>query len=52
MDAKGGTQTPMSGWTLDPETYEALKAFAAERKLSMNVASTLPIEAMFETQGE
>ena len=37
---------------LDPETYRALKAFASKRRLSMNVAATLAVEAMLETEGE
>ena len=35
---------------LDPEVYEALKAFAGKRRLSMNVAATLAVEAMLETE--
>jgi len=35
---------------LDPETYDALKAFATTRRLSMNVAATLAVEAMLETE--
>ena len=35
---------------LDPEVYEALKAFATNRRLSMNVAATLAVEAMLETE--
>ena len=35
---------------LDPDVYEGLKAFAAERRLSMNVAATLAVEAMLETE--
>ena len=35
---------------LDPEVYEALKAFASKRRLSMNVAATLAVEAMLETE--
>ncbi len=35
---------------LDPHVYEALKAFAAKRRLSMNVAATLAVEAMLETE--
>ena len=35
---------------LDPDVYEALKAFAGKRKLSMNVAATLAVEAMLETE--
>jgi hypothetical protein len=37
---------------LDSEVYEALKAFAAKRRLSMNVAATIAVEAMLETEGE
>ncbi len=36
---------------LDPETYEWLKTFAAKRRLSMNVAATLAVEAMLESEG-
>ena len=36
---------------LDPDVYEALKAFASKRRLSMNVAATLAVEAMLETEG-
>ncbi len=35
---------------LSPEVYEALKAFAKRRGLSMNVAATLAVEAMIETE--
>ena len=35
---------------LDPDVYEALKAFASNRRLSMNVAATLAVEAMLETE--
>jgi len=35
---------------LDPDVYEALKAFATKRRLSMNVAATLAVEAMLETE--
>jgi len=35
---------------LDPDVYEALKAFAGERDLSMNVAATLAVEAMLEAE--
>jgi len=35
---------------LEPDVYEALKAFAGERRLSMNVAATLAVEAMLETE--
>ena len=35
---------------LNPEVYEALKAFATRRRLSMNVAATLAVEAMLETE--
>ena len=35
---------------LDPDVYEALKAFAGKRRLSMNVAATLAVEAMLETE--
>ena len=35
---------------LDPDVYEALKSFAGERRLSMNVAATLAVEAMLETE--
>ncbi len=35
---------------LDPDVYETLKAFAAKRGLSMNVAVTLAVEAMLETE--
>ena len=35
---------------LNPEVYEALKAFASKRRLSMNVAATLAVEAMLETE--
>lgn len=35
---------------LDPGVYEALKAFAGKRRLSMNVAATLAVEAMLETE--
>ena len=35
---------------LDPETYESLKTFAARRRLSMNVAATLAVEAMLESE--
>jgi hypothetical protein len=31
-------------------TYEALKTFAANRRLSMNVAATLAVEAMLESE--
>ena len=34
----------------DPETYESLKTFAAKRRLSMNVAATLAVEAMLESE--
>ena len=37
---------------LDPEIYDALKAFAAKRRLSMNVAATLAVEAMLESENE
>ena len=30
--------------------FEALKAFAGKRRLSMNVAATLAVEAMLETE--
>jgi len=36
---------------LDPDVYEALKAFASKRRLSMNVAATLAVEAMLESEG-
>jgi hypothetical protein len=36
--------------TQEPETYEVLKAFAAKRRLSTNVAATLAVEAMLETE--
>ena len=35
---------------LDPKTYESLKTFAAKRRLSMNVAATLAVEAMLESE--
>ncbi len=35
---------------LDPDVYEALKTFASKRRLSMNVAATLAVEAMLETE--
>ncbi len=35
---------------LDQDGYEALKAFASKRRLSMNVAATLAVEAMIETE--
>jgi hypothetical protein len=35
---------------LDPEIYESLTTFAAKRRLSMNVAATLAVEAMLETE--
>ena len=35
---------------LDPEVYEELKAFEGKRRLSMNVAATLAVEAMLETE--
>ena len=35
---------------LDPVTYESLKTFAARRRLSMNVAATLAVEAMLESE--
>ena len=38
---KPGTET---------ETYESLKTFAAKRRLSMNVAATLAVEAMLESE--
>ena len=36
---------------LDPGVYGALKAFAKKHGLSMNVAATLAVEAMLETEG-
>ncbi|MFV1980335.1 MAG: hypothetical protein ACC655_04210 [Rhodothermia bacterium] len=36
--------------TQDPETYEVLKAFAVKRRPSMNVAATLAVGAMPETE--
>jgi hypothetical protein len=35
---------------LDPDVYEGLKAFAAKHRLSMNVAATLAVEAMIESE--
>ncbi len=35
---------------LDPETYDGLKAFAKRHKVSMNVAATLAVEAMLESE--
>ena len=35
---------------LDPETYRSMKTFAAKRCLSMNVAATLAVEAMLESE--
>ena len=35
---------------LDPDVYAALKEFAVTRGLSMNVAATLAVEAMLETE--
>ena len=37
---------------LDPDVYEALKTFAGKRRLSMNVAATLAVEAMLETEDD
>ena len=35
---------------LAPEIYDALKAFAGKRWLSLNVAATLAVQAMVETE--
>ena len=50
VGAKGGTRTPTGRTPQDPETYEVLKELAAKRRLSMNIAATLAVEAMLETE--
>ena len=34
----------------DSGAYESLRTFAAKRRLSMNVAATLAVEAMLESE--